>query len=309
MTKLANICRFANPLDKYSPADGVKKVMIRMQVMICTLGPEGMARIDSAHCPRVEGVEYVVCWQTSDPVPAIPESLRTRPDFRILTHDSRGVSRNRNFALRHATAPLMMMGDDDMAFSASGLGQLMDVMESHPDIDIAATRYLCRGEYVKPYPPDITPAGKAPKGWYISAVELAMRPDRVRASGVWFNENISLGTPVLRCGEEEVFLTDALRHSLNVAIVPVEIGSHDSPGTGERDRFEPYCMMTQGACLQHRYPLSWLPRLGVRALRLRGLYSPLKYVRHALRGILYARRHKVFKSFFNVEAPSGEDHP
>ena len=36
---------------------------IALQVLVCTIGDEGIARVASSHLPAVAGVEYVVCWQ------------------------------------------------------------------------------------------------------------------------------------------------------------------------------------------------------------------------------------------------------
>lgn len=264
---------------------------VSLQVMICTLGDEGMQRVARARHPRVRGVEYVVCWQTDDPG-TIPPELAARDDFRILPHDSRGISRNRNFALTHASAPLMVMGDDDVDYSASDLEALIAFMDANPQVILGLGRYTCRGEYVKPYPDSPTDPRHAPKGWYVSAIEIVCRPAALLRRGVRFNERISIGTPVLRCGEEDVFLTDAMRAGVPTAIIPVRIGAHDAPGTGRRDKDADYFIMTKGACLWHRHRHTWLPRLCVQALRSwRSGASPLRHLRLSLKGISYARRH------------------
>lgn len=263
-----------------------------LQVAVCTYGADGIARVARAAHPRVEGVEYLVCWQT-DGSDEIPPALAGRDDFRILRHDTRGISRNRNFALEHATAPVLIMGDDDVDYTADDLRAVMDCMKAYPEIVVATGRYTCEGKYVKPYPHSVTNPRHAPKGWYVSAIEIVCRPKELLRRGVRFNERISIGTPVLRCGEEDVFLTDALRKGVPTAIIPVRIGSHDAPGTGRRDRDEEYFIMTRGACLYHRYPKSWIPRALVRALRTP---DPLRHLRLMLKGRSYARKNRIFKT-------------
>ena len=39
---------------------------VRLQVLICTIGAGGIARVEAAEHPQTEGVEYVVSWQQSE---------------------------------------------------------------------------------------------------------------------------------------------------------------------------------------------------------------------------------------------------
>lgn len=268
---------------------------MRLQVLICTIGAEGIARVLNAVHPRVEGVGYLVSWQQPDGDIPVPQELAERQDFQVFIHRSRGISRNRNFAISCASAPLCLMGDDDVDYSADGLQGIMTEFDACPEADIIAARYTCFDRYVKPYPQRLTDFSNAPKGYYVTAFEIAFRRNAV-SGHVRFNENISIGTPVLRCGEEDVFICDARRAGLRVFVSPVTIGSHDHPTTGERDAGEEYFAMTHGAVMSHLHPLSWPARLLVHALRERraGRWAFFPYMRACLAGIRYARRNNVF---------------
>lgn len=266
---------------------------INLQVLICTIGSAGIARVASARLPQVDGVEYIVCWQTPKGDSAVPRALADRADVRVLRHNSVGLCRNRNFALRSASAPLALIGDDDVDYSADGLRALIAAASCRPEAAVLCCRYTSRGAYVKPYPAEPTRFASAPKGYYPTSFEIALRPEAVCRAGVWFNENLGLGAPLLRCGEEDVFVHDAIRARLAVVIVPVTIGAHDHATTGERDAGEPYFVMTHGAVMSHIRPLTWLPRLMIHALR-----NPMPWWRYmglALRGVAYARRHCIFR--------------
>lgn len=64
--------------------------MTRLQVMICTFGKEGIARVTASSHPIVDGVEYLVGWQLPDGDAEIPMELIERPDFHIFKEKSRG---------------------------------------------------------------------------------------------------------------------------------------------------------------------------------------------------------------------------
>lgn len=82
---------------------------MRLQVLICTIGAEGIARVLKAVHPRVEGVGYLVSWQQPDGDIPVPQELAERQDFQVFIHRSHGISRNRNFAISCASAPLCLM--------------------------------------------------------------------------------------------------------------------------------------------------------------------------------------------------------
>ena len=67
---------------------------VRLQVLICTIGAGGIARVEAAEHPQTEGVEYVVSWQQPDgPRQPVPVSLAVRKDFRVVVNDTREIGR------------------------------------------------------------------------------------------------------------------------------------------------------------------------------------------------------------------------
>ncbi len=147
---------------------------IALQVLVCTIGDEGIARVASSHLPAVAGVEYVVCWQAPTKSAPVPRSLAGRGDVRVLRHSSSGVSRNRNFAIGAATAPLALFGDDDVDYSAQGLACLIETARSLPDADIICCRHTRCGLFPKPYPESAVTVAHAPRGYYTTSFEIAL---------------------------------------------------------------------------------------------------------------------------------------
>lgn len=270
--------------------------MVKLQVLICTIGAEGIRRVVESSHPEVEGVEYLVSWQLPDGDMDVPEALVVRDDVKVCKVNSRGICRNRNNAVRCATAPLCLMSDDDVCYKEEELKSLIYAFEQYPDADIITVRHHS-DNYPKAYPDSSFDLVNAPKGYYVSCIEIAFRLSAVKGV-VKFNENISIGTPVLRCGEEDVFIHDAKKAGLKARFVPIVVGTHNHPTTAGRDAEEPYFWMTKGAVFSYIHRFTWLPRIVVNAWRAsrKSEKSFGFFFMNALRGVKYAKENKVFKS-------------
>lgn len=270
--------------------------MVKLQVLICTIGAEGIRRVVESSHPEVEGVEYLVSWQLPDGDMDVPEALVVRDDVKVCKVNSRGICRNRNNAVRCATAPLCLMSDDDVCYKEEELKLLIYAFEQYPDADIITVRHHS-DNYPKAYPDLSLDLVNAPKGYYVTCFEIAFRISAVKGV-VKFNENISIGTPVLRCGEEDVFIHDAKKAGLKARFVPIVVGTHNHPTTAGRDAEEPYFWMTKGAVFSYIHRFTWLPRIVVNAWRAsrKSEKSFGFFLINALRGVKYAHENKVFKS-------------
>lgn len=268
------------------------EIDIKLQVLIATFGPEGMRRVADMCLPRVRGVEYLVSWQLPDGDCPVPGELAARPDLRVFKSDTRGVTRNRNLSLSRATAPWVLIADDDLVYMPGALERLIAEIEKRPQTDILCCEYICNGKFMKPYPDVPTPAGRAPKGWYANSFEIAFRLGS-EAGKVRFNENFGVGAPLLQAGEEDIFLYEAARRGARCEILPLVLCRHDHDSTTERAAARPWFVMTQGAVLSHLHPLSWPLRLLRHSLRQRH-FPALRYVWLGIRGARHARRHHYF---------------
>lgn len=268
---------------------------IQLQVMICTLGPDGISRVANASHPQVNGVEYLVSWQTDGDTP-IPVKL-DRPDFNIITTQTRGLSANRNFALSHASAPFLLISDDDADYTTEGLNTVINAFHSNPDADLIAFRYDSHSSS-KFYPCTPCSLAEPPKGYFISSIELAFRRDAVQRK-IWFNENFGIGA-IFPSGEEDIFVRDCLDQGLAGKFLPHTIVSHEATTTSGRNLMLPSRPMTKGAIFMRLHPRQWPLRMLAHALReirpwRKGLVpSPISYCYNWLKGVSMARRMKVF---------------
>lgn len=261
-----------------------------LEVLICTIGEAGIARVASHMWPRIDGVAYLVAWQSPGEVEA-PQSIALRDDFRILTHETKGISLNRNFALANAVAPCVLMTDDDVEFTASELKDIMEAFSSNPAADMLT--FMHHAPYTRVYPDVASDIADSPRGYYASAIEMGLRMDSVRRTGLRYNTAFGFHTAFLG-GEDDVFLCDAVRLGMKVRFVPVYAGTHDHLSTSQKQRANPESVVTKGALMLHRNPSTWPLRMAAHAWRARRETGILSYIRLWLQGVARARKLKVF---------------
>ena len=266
-----------------------------LQVLICTYGADGIERVASAIHPEVEGVEYLISWQTNEDH-EIPKVLE-RHDFHIMRSTTKGLSVNRNIALAKATAPLLLISDDDVDYTEEGLRAVVDAFHSHTSMDIVTFRYTS-SSHTKYYPSSTCDLRTPAKGYFVTSFEIAFRRESVQGK-IWFNENFGIGA-CFPSGEEEIFIHDCLASGLNGVFEPVTIARHDGTTTCDRNLMLASRPQTKGAVFLRMHPRDWPLRLAIHMLReipmwRKGLVpSPLSYCRNWLLGVKKARHKKVF---------------
>lgn len=195
-----------------------------IDILICSFN-KGIVRVEDVLREPEEGVRYIVSYQYNDEryLDLIPELLKTRPDITLLTTFGQGLSANRNTALSKATADLVMFADDDARFTDSSFRAVREVFEEHKDLDVAffqATTYT--GKPLKKYPEEARRITEPPTDYSISAIEMAARRTSL-ADRVSFDERFGLGARFLTCGEEDVWMHDALAAGLQMSYFPVKV--------------------------------------------------------------------------------------
>lgn len=188
-----------------------------LEILICTID-DGI--VNAANIPLAphEGVRYLVSWQHDrNTSHSIPAPLK-RPDVTVVHMNGRGLSRNRNHALRHATGDTLLIADDDCSYTAEQFDGIVHHFAEQPDADILIFQAKDQESIpMRNYPPYPFDYDKRPRGTYVCSWELGMRrnPRLPR-----FDERFGLGSEYLACGEEEVFVHDAMRAGLTVRYIP-----------------------------------------------------------------------------------------
>lgn len=260
---------------------------ITLDILIATYGPHGAARIAQMTLPQLPGVRYIATWQHHLNSP-IPPTLLARPDIHIHRVNTLGLSANRNEALARTTADWYLIADDDLHYSPTGLSQLLTVMAANPHLDILTYRFDSPEPKTYPLAPtDITLP--LPKGYHISSIEIAVHRTP-RTAPLRFDPHFGLNAPLLRAGEDELFLWRALRrHRLRCRYIPLTVCTHPHISTGHRPP-TPHTLKATGAIIALYYPLTAPLRIPLKAYRLWRTHHtpPLRATLHMLHGALHS---------------------
>lgn len=232
-----------------------------LDVAVATHGKEGICRVEKMLLPPQERVRYVVSWQEHGNAP-IPETLAKRSDVDVWRLEIKGVSNNRNNATDHCSADIVLVSDDDLIYEPDAFHRIITAFEKMPELDLATFRVKFHKS--KPYPSDGTVLRLPfPKNYWVSCVEIAFR--RKRLSEVRFNPGIGPGAPVLMCGEDELFVIDAIKSGLDCRHIAELICSHPYPSTGTR--VNDGILRSSGFIIRTIYPLTYIPRIFLKAYR------------------------------------------
>lgn len=251
-----------------------------LQVLICTYGKAGISRLAASAPPCVPGVGYVVAWQMPEGDCPLPPQLK-RPDITVVKTRTRGLSENRNIALRNSTAPLLLIADDDLEYRPERLTSVIDAFSDNPGCDFLT--FQCEyGSETKRYPSRSCDIRRTPKYYFVSSVELALRADSVRGR-FRFDTRFGVGS-TYPATEEFLFVRSMLRAGLRGHFIPQVICRHPRPTTGARLSATEMTRI-KGAAFTVAYPLSWPLRLVAHTLRQKR--GRLKFVRAWLDGAFH----------------------
>lgn len=255
---------------------------VQLQVLVCTKGADGIRRVASRSYPRVDGVEYLVSWQIPDASSPVP-SMLDREDVKVVRVNSVGLSNNRNNALRCSSAPLLLIADDDVDYSADSLNGIMEAFRAHPECDCLT--FMFDGA-TKVYPDRESLFPVRTKGYFVTSFELALRSASVKGT-VEFDPRFGIGAE-FSFGEEEIFLHECLRRGLTACFIPLVITSHKHSTTAVRMADKPELVVTKGAVFFRMKPYLWplyMMSHALRDARRAGLRSGVRYCGLWLRGV------------------------
>ena len=139
-----------------------------------------------------------------------------------INSTSRGLSRSRNICMRHATADITLLVDDDEELTEGYVKIIIDAFLRYPDADIVGFQINGKERVFKEYTGYEGKVGYL-KSLRMASVELAFRRDSIKDSKIDFNEFIGAGTKY-KMGEENTFLFQCLNCGLKIYQVPIVIG-------------------------------------------------------------------------------------
>lgn len=237
--------------------------MLTLDLAIVTHRPEGISRVAAMRLPAMAGVRYVVSWQSHDGAP-VPKALM-RDDVEVHRFDGTGISANRNNALAHCRADIVLFADDDIEIRPEGLRGVRRVYEENPEVDVATFRSehgdMSRFPAVEA---DLTHG--FPKGYSVSSIELSLR--RATAGDLRCCPELGIGSGRFLGGEDEAFLLTAIRRGLNCRFFPVTVCSHPDESTGTKSGLSDGNILAAGMVIALAYPRTAFMRVPLKAWRL-----------------------------------------
>lgn len=237
-----------------------------IDVAVATRGLEGLRRVAaSGWWPEVDGVRYVVSWQDSQGAP-VPEALACRDDVEVHRLDTPGLSANRNNALSHCRADIVMPSDDDICYRPAHFARVRRALGEHPDIDYALFRY--GSAWGKSYPAEGYAVGRhLARGHHACTYEMALRRRALLERGVAYDLRFGPGAP-LACGEDPLLELTMRRLGMKGRYFPQEICVNTSLPTGLRRIADPAVIRAMGALIVWEWRGSWPLRTPLKGWRL-----------------------------------------
>jgi len=138
-----------------------------------------------------------------------------------INSTDRGLSKSRNHAIRHATADICLLADDDEVFANNCESIILEQFSRNPEYDIIVFQVEGIEKKFKDYYPKERSLGFL-YSMKVSSVEIAFRLNRIKEKGIKFNELFGAGAKY-SAGEENIFLFDCLRRGMKIKYVPVKI--------------------------------------------------------------------------------------
>lgn len=235
--------------------------------------------------PPHEGVGFIVSWQ-EDMGAEIPPSLKERQDIKIFRFEKKGLSNNRNNAIEHCEADIILIADDDLEYYPDSFHQIREVFTDNP----SAAMILLKMDFpnAKSYPREKRRIGlPLPKNYYISSVEIAFRRGAIGDLQFW--PEMGLGNNLLGCGEEELFVASAIKRGYECLFMPLTIGRHPEETTG--DNISPSILRGHGFIIGILYPVSSFLRIPLKAYRTwrKQKVSFFKTLRETSKGFFYSK--------------------
>lgn len=250
---------------------------VKLDVCVAAYREKGLKNILALNHPEIEGVRYIVAWQYAQDSPTdIPPELSQRDDIVILPNDTTGTGANRRIALEHASAPLVLISDDDVSYTEEQLRKVINVFETHPHCDFILGHYHSSTNPYS-YPAEEFDFRHQPKGFTFGAPVTAFRLSRVREKGVQFNPLFGVNS-FFMTGEDTLFVYEMSKRGLRGRYFPITICGHEDLSTGQRAGKEKGFIRAKGAFMTIIYPVTWPLRMMTHALReASGFKERLRY--------------------------------
>lgn len=221
--------------------------MKKLQVLVATMEQKDFSKIQSMNIVT----DVIFANQTSEKTEYKKESINGCV-AELISTQTKGVGKNRNIAISHASADILLFADDDIRYLKDYSKKIITAFEKLPKADIIvfnltkdADRYMIRKiRRVR---------------WFnfmrYGAVRIAIRHDSLLKANLSFSQLFG-GGALYGSGEDSMFLADALKKHLKIYSYPEEIAelTNERKSTWFNGDFRKL-LYDKGAWLAANYPI------------------------------------------------------
>lgn len=202
---------------------------------------------------------------------------------KLITTDTRGLSKNRNIAIENIgeDTDIIVFADDDLRFWDGYENIVSKVFESYPKADAIKFNINCiskRKICMKPIVVTHRATRREVTSWGVPC--LAIKSSVIKEKKLSFNERFGTGTENF-CGEDSIFLQELFKNRVSLYASPEYIADIDQSNSSWFEGYNQKYFITAGMIINEIYPF----------------FSYLLVIRSALK----ASRRKISKlSFFEI---------
>lgn len=214
---------------------------------------------------------------------------------KIFSTTERGVTKSRNKALKNATADICILADDDMQFSDNYEETVIDVFGKH-NADVVIFNLIDNEN-------DLIRENDSVKKINIfnymnyGAARIAFKRNVIKDNALSFKEAFN-NNPLPACGEDTLFLRDALKKGLKIIAVPESLAKLTN--TRKSTWFKGYTkeyFFDKGVILALAHPLLSIPFALYLVLKHKEYsesgFSKLKIFKEIFKGILFVTKSRI----------------
>lgn len=175
-------------------------------------------------------------------------------DSIMISSDTIGVGNNRNIALNHSDAEIVVFADDDVYYYDENLTDIISFFDNNPQVDLA----LFGIDYTKDGKIYRTKVGETKKltiynGLKYGAISFAARRKPLLENNIVFNTNFGGGS-IFGSGEDTLFLKECFDKKLNIYSVNHIIGKTSSDDSSWFSGYNDKFFYDKGALLKQLFP-------------------------------------------------------
>jgi len=212
--------------------------------------------------------------------------------IRMISVNDRGLSKSRNQAIDNSDSDICVIADDDLKYHSGYKDIIINAYKKYTDADIIA--------FDVPSTNQMRPTASLKEGkvdflhsMKIASFQITFKRMSIVDNNINFNELFGAGSKYT-CGEENIFLVEALKKGLKIYFVNENIAIVDHNESTWFNGFDDKYFITKGAMFYEMFPLiSWLLVIQF-ALRKRSIiksYTTFEVISIMLRGIKEYKKH------------------